>query len=198
MLNQVQCVSNMRQLTHGWLLYTTEHNGKMMIGYPGTGLQYWTDAGNSENAIRIGGLYRYCPNVGMFRCPSDDSGHYRSYSIGQYLNAEPNWSGTMPDPVTNLVQVARHATTYCFVEENDPRGSNLGSFDIPLDTSASAECWIDFVPGFHRGGMNITFCDGHGEYWHWDDPRTLANTGFFTCTPGNPDLKRLQKSLKGW
>src|SRR5258706_6355595 len=85
MANQVRCMSNMKQLTQAWIIYASENSGRIPVGYPGTGGQYWTDAGNTTTAIANGGLYRYCPNVKMFLCPSDDTGHYRSYSIGQYL-----------------------------------------------------------------------------------------------------------------
>lgn len=199
---QVQCLSQMRQLTHAWYAYSTDYDGRLVRGYPAA--DGWVERCNTAAAIENGKLFPYTSNVRIYKCPFDKTIHNRSYSIGQYHNGESGWGG-MTNPVYNRLSIPKPSTTYVFVEENDPRSDagcgsgddtyyNLGSFDIPV----AGDCWIDFVPAFHRGGMNLSFGDGHTEYWRLEDPRTLALSGFFACTPGNTDLKKLQQHYLGW
>jgi prepilin-type processing-associated H-X9-DG protein len=43
-------------------------------------------------------------------------------------------------------------------------------------------------------GANLTFTDGHIEYWKWDDPRTGVFVTYFMPGNGNPDLDRVNRA----
>jgi prepilin-type N-terminal cleavage/methylation domain-containing protein/prepilin-type processing-associated H-X9-DG protein len=187
--NQVICMSNMRQLTHGWIIYASENGGQIMDSntYLPTEPYCWVDGGNTLSALQTGKMWPYCPNPRVYQCPSDPSGHLRSYSMNGYLNGEH----IRGDTFTMLTHIA---TEYVMCEENDPRGWNINSFMCPN----SGDCYVDVVANWHKG-MNISFADGRVEFWRWVDPQSLGTLGIGACVlPPHPDLTRLQSVCKTW
>jgi prepilin-type N-terminal cleavage/methylation domain-containing protein/prepilin-type processing-associated H-X9-DG protein len=147
----------------------------------------------------------------LYKCPSDwITSNNRTYSVNGFLNGDItpgiNASYDWPISIFRLAQVTRPAQTFYFIDEYDYRSSyNNGSFVehpfVPTGGRTSDRYyWVD-VPGlFHLDGNNISFVDGHVEWWAWADPRTLAlppgAAGSVSAYYGNPaapnnDLLRL-------
>ena len=66
-----------------------------------------------------------------------------------------------------------------WVEENDPRGENLGSWIMsfaPPPTYAGA-AMIDSPAVFHGRSSTFNFADGHCESRTWKDGATIAYAG---------------------
>ena len=61
--------------------------------------------------------------------------------------------------------------------------------------------WRDLPPLRHGDGTNVSFADGHTEYWKWRDPRTTdlgrQVAGTDLRQPGNPDMLKVQKAVWG-
>jgi prepilin-type N-terminal cleavage/methylation domain-containing protein/prepilin-type processing-associated H-X9-DG protein len=180
---QDMCAAHMHAITTAWANYFID-TGQFVDPYPGVG---WTGAGNSLAANSTGTLAPYLGGPMILQCPSDDSGHFRTYSMNDHLGGQ--WATSYPV----RARAGRHAQTFVILEENDPRGSNLGSWVVRLDNGY----WVDFVTGFHSGSMNIAFIDAHVENWQWQDPRTLEIKSFYAYTPDNLDLFRLQAAFVG-
>lgn len=104
------CLSNMRQLTQGWMMYANDFKGSIpfaetngerkadgtintdnkdkrdgwvvdIAGDPGT---------NTRSSVEKGLLWKYCSAAETYRCPASiDLNHFRSYSINHHLNGTP-------------------------------------------------------------------------------------------------------------
>ena len=185
------CLVHMRHLTIAGREYADEHDGRVVP--PDTGPRSWVDNGNTPEAVTTGKLFPHVGVLEMYRCATDPTDHYHSYSIsgvvGQGGGAYP---GTGHKPVFALEDIYTPAEMLVFIEEEDPRGYNIGSWGVSLwdDT------WGDWVPGWHDGGANLSFADTHAEYWRWEDPQTLTVNTWCVPQPGNPDLHRLQAVMR--
>jgi prepilin-type N-terminal cleavage/methylation domain-containing protein/prepilin-type processing-associated H-X9-DG protein len=117
--NQAACLSNLRQLTQGWIMYAQENKGNLVWAAtsdktdkstPPTpqsdlnfGLFGWVIdvAGTTDSAASVqgGALWKHNPAANVYRCPSSfDRLHFRSYSINFHLNGERSINGTSPTP----------------------------------------------------------------------------------------------------
>ena len=89
-----QCLNNLRQIQHGWLIYSADNNdrivptagqGALQISLlpnpytaPGSPENQWVYGDMSQptaaanvNLIKMGLIFPYAPNVALFKCPAD-------------------------------------------------------------------------------------------------------------------------------
>jgi prepilin-type N-terminal cleavage/methylation domain-containing protein len=197
---RTQCMSNVRQLTIGWLQYASENHFKIMSSNTGDPDKYadWIGAGNTEAAITSGKLYPYIKTTKVYHCPADSGFHLWTYSISNFMCGEDG--GGSLKVVKSLNQVKHSSETFVFTEENDMRsdvsGYNQNSFMVlpPAPTAKLGQegHWIDFPANFHKG-CTISFVDGHAVYFHFSDPRTGKIQKPDTITPNNADLADFQR-----
>lgn len=141
-----------------------------------------------QEGFKQGGLYRYAPNVKVLHCPAD--ARYRnpyvnnptsppgSFALGSYSGAS-GLNGTPWNGITNLTrQSAIHhpSERYLWVEENDPRGENRGSWVInnPGPPPTAATSFEDSVADWHGGTSTFSWADGHAESHKWLDGATIT------------------------
>lgn len=198
------CMKDQRQIAQGWNVYAMD-NGRKIIwsdpaGDPDGNMSpdRWVKRGNTTDAIKEGALWPYLQDLNVYHCPSDWTDHPRTYSMAGFLHGENNW-GQMPWPTyaQTLGGVQYPSQQLLLVEENDPRGWNIGSWVIyPNEHPTNSSQWVDYVGVFHQGGDNVGFADGHVEFWEYQDERTLefADGGFhfYSNHPNSPDLQRYQ------
>jgi prepilin-type N-terminal cleavage/methylation domain-containing protein len=143
-----------------------------------------------QEGYKQGGLYRYAPNVNVLHCPADlrannpfvpnpstppGSFAYGSYSGSASMNGTPNAGlNTAMKKQTDL----RHPSErYLWVEENDPRGENRGSWVLgnagtpPAFSDATFE---DSVASWHGNISTFSWADGHAEGHRWVDGPTVT------------------------
>jgi len=163
-------------------------------------------------AIRLGALYPYCKNVKLYRCPTGVRGENRTYSIADSINGLTSGRG----PVTSGRVGARNGRTVLWIKKRTDitvpgpaqRIVFLDEGRITPDSYAThydAERWWD--PPFvrHGDGTNVSFADGHSDYWKYKGKKTLE-----TGKMANPqhqmqpvsdddyqDLYRMQKAVWG-
>lgn len=202
---QLVCLANLRQLTNAWLAFAKDNDGKLAVGdipYHGSE-RNWVQAPQDENGnymgnsptcniehkklgIERGALFPYLNNTNIYHCPADDrytrppdpdfdgrDGGYRSYSIPEGLN-DPDYDHA----IKLYSQIKNPAEKYAFVEENDCRGYNRGSWVLPApDNIITAWEWVDPVAAWHDGHGALGFADGHAEMHKWLEKATvkLAN-----------------------
>jgi prepilin-type processing-associated H-X9-DG protein len=163
-------------------------------------------------AIRAGAMYPYCKNVKLYRCPTGVRGEMRTYTITDAMNGLT--SGRTGVANGNVgVRVGR---TVLWVKKRTEISSPGPSFRLVfLDegrvTPDSYAChyvnarWWD--PPFvrHGDGSNVSFADGHADYWKWKGKKTLE-TGkmanpLHQMVPVTPeekeDLETMQKGVWG-
>jgi prepilin-type N-terminal cleavage/methylation domain-containing protein len=199
--NRTACMSNIRQLTIGWLQYATEHHFKVMgsntMGSVGAPAGYadwvWGDTyGNSQKSLEAGLLWPYIKSAKVYHCPGDIGFHVWTYSISNFFCGE-DFQGSLK-VVKSLNQVKHSSETFVFTEENDERqdatGYNRNSFGV---TKPGTWSWIDFPANFHKG-CTVSFADGHAIYYQFSDPRTaLIRSPGAQMPPPAPDLVNFQK-----
>jgi len=212
------CLSNLKQLTLGWIMYADDNDDKIVqadtgskdawVRWPG----YMAPEQEQIDNIRLGLLYTYCPEVKLYKCPTGIRGEVVTYAI---MNSMHGYEGT---PETeNLIfyrrmQIKRPNERAVFLDEGRLSSNSWGIY-------YEQERWWDLPTTRHGDGMNFSFADGHSEYWKWKDPRTIElawmgeeyitwiNTGWWKIgasldgnlnfSPGNQDLHRVQKAAWG-
>ncbi|NQV34151.1 MAG: type II secretion system protein [Phycisphaeraceae bacterium] len=160
--------------------------------------------------LERGRLWPYLKTAKVYHCPGDqrkiqaENSAFRSYSIlwtmhGAYSRQHES------DPVYDTGEVAhtyteirRPATKLVFVEDQDDRGWNMGSWVMnPL-----GERWTDSLGLWHADSGTLAFADGHAQRRKWRDKRTIEyfkdpyDSSFAHSTPENPnpDLKFVQEA----
>jgi prepilin-type N-terminal cleavage/methylation domain-containing protein/prepilin-type processing-associated H-X9-DG protein len=210
---RVHCASNMKTLTTAYMLYCDDNKQILPDSWPdrqpvnartqipwhrGDGYQsvqgWGTQYGNKELAFKDGCLYKYINNVQVFHCAGDFSWHVGSFAINSNLNGEIFGN---PKPLTKRSEIRKTSEVFVFIEENDLRyqwlGYNIGAYGV----NKTGTNWIDPPGSWHNNGTNVSFMDGHVEYWKWEpytarmmyDPNASRSS-----TPALKDYQRLQRA----
>jgi prepilin-type N-terminal cleavage/methylation domain-containing protein/prepilin-type processing-associated H-X9-DG protein len=187
---RVHCVNNVKTLSLGWFIYQDENDGELVPGHTDPGNWVLRPQNNAtveqkKQAIRDGLLYPFVGNeVGVFECPADDRDKnpeqytYRSFSIAGGANGE-SWSGY--EKATKYIELLRPSTRYIFVEEIDPRGYNVGSWQM----NPGPKTWVDPVAMWHNEQSTLGYADGHAEMHRWIDPHFIE-WNLQAMDPGTP------------
>ena len=195
--HQLTCYGQMMTLLDGWTQFAEDHDGQLPRNYPSVhhnGPLSWVDSGvgvdapsNLEHEIESithGTLFPYVGDVDTYHCPADtrlydpNQRAFRSYSISNTMNSP----GPSHGPKTEWAdEIANPASAVVFVEEPDPRGSNLGEWAMGLDEPR----WVDPVATWHEKACNLGFADGHVERHRWQNQSTIDwGTGAQFADPG--------------
>jgi len=180
---RIRCTGNIKTLTLTWLLYRDANDDRLVGSMINNDRHAWahpvpSGAGSLEDeingAIKEGALYPYVGKTPeIYRCPVDRRMRdprqtaYRSYSIANGANGERNWpdNGQDHQPAQKYGEIKSPSLKYVFLEDIDPRGSNVGSWQFhfrPL-------YWIDPVAMWHKDQTSLGFADGHAEMHKWSD-----------------------------
>jgi prepilin-type N-terminal cleavage/methylation domain-containing protein/prepilin-type processing-associated H-X9-DG protein len=154
-------------------------------------------------------MWTYCPSAGVYHCPGDQRAKqgrninlwaWVSYSKAAGMNGD-GWQGsnafTGAAPYfTKVAEIRQPGMSMVFVEEQDPRNENLGTWAIFVQPNLG---WVDPFAVAHGNDSSLSFADGHAENHKWVDNRTLqaardsaAGKSVFYYAGGNaknPDFK---------
>ncbi len=212
----VKCMAQEKQLTLAWDTYAEDFDGEMVgaddqINGPLHNAwiddNQWSPDRNTPPAIKRGALFPYVNSVEVYRCPNDEK-KQDTYRPSNHLGypAKVDWQG--PEGINiylhNTRQIHNPSGTMLFVEEDSwcPVGWDGWTLDPRQDSTISYN-WIDDVGLYHlpgREGMNVSYSDGHVEFWVWEDSRTYARTPTkdppngnvaFQSHPGSLDIERV-------
>ena len=198
------------------------------------GEQWWTgdDIGDfwmginldqriQKQAIRAGALFLYCKNENLYRCPTGMQGEMRTYTITDAMNGLRR-SGTFRRAGSREVG-ERNGRTVLWIKNRTEISVPGPAFRIVfLDegritpdsyaTHYENERWWD--PPFvrHGDGTNVSYADGHADYWKYRGMKTLE-IGKLAAVPGRnandlhqmvpnsdddyQDLYKMQKAVWG-
>jgi prepilin-type processing-associated H-X9-DG protein len=142
-----------------------------------------------NGAIKAGALFPYVGKTErVYRCPSDKRMRdprqtaYRSFSIANGANGETGWpdNGADHTPAKKYSEIRNPSVKYIFLEDIDPRGSNVGSWQFHFQPFE----WIDPVAMWHAKRTTFSFGDGHAEMHKWHDKYFIdwANTAMYSPT----------------
>jgi prepilin-type processing-associated H-X9-DG protein/prepilin-type N-terminal cleavage/methylation domain-containing protein len=217
---RISCFNNTRQLQLAWQVYTMENGERLPLNQsdpdsPAKQLPAVNNATNSWVAgnpkvdlttanIRKGTLYQYVGNVSAYRCPADSSTvdrhpdvqRTRSYAMNAYLGGDQPVSPAHPVPrmTTSDLLNPRPEKTFVFIEEHEQSVWGSSFLVSPRSKLAAASLsWLSTPSDRHQQGCNISFADGHAEYWKWYSPKS-DDTDQQATSSGREmrDIRRLQ------
>jgi prepilin-type processing-associated H-X9-DG protein len=138
----------------------------------------------TENITR-GTLYQHVGSTATYRCPMDLSSvnlhpeipRTRSYSMSSYLGGDPVYN-----PKFKYSEISRPDTVFVFIEEHESSRWDSSFFVQPprkptAVSAASSAGWLSIPSDRHEQGCNISFADGHFEYWRWLAPKEPSDPG---------------------
>jgi prepilin-type N-terminal cleavage/methylation domain-containing protein len=200
----IQCMSNTKQITLAWIMYSMDHedylcNSREWMGgdvYYGNVNNDWTNI----NILRASPLNNYLAgNYQVYHCPGDHRQYgnrgtvVRSVSMQCYIGV--GWTGGffVYNKMTSMVRPGA-ANTFVILDESKWT-INDGFFAVPMETydpyTPAAMAFVDVPATFHNNAGSLSFADGHSEIHKWRDART-ATAGLFAGSPKNPDLEFFQ------
>jgi len=213
---RISCLDNMRQLQFGWKMYAEDYNDHVAlnktapingtVGVAAAALRNSTNswvAGNPledrswENLAR-GTLFPYIKHPEVYRCAMDSSTtkngypRTRSYSINAFLGGDDE--DMDPRVKMRLSDIINPEHIFVFIEEHEKSIWSSAFIVLPRETNPAGGVWKSTPSDRHMQGCNLTFVDGHIEYWKWMAPK---KPGKELVSSGNElrDLRRLQDAV---
>ena len=171
---------------------------------------------NTTN-IQLGLLFPYNHSTAIYHCPSDMSTiqdangnplpqpRTRSYNMSQSVNGYP----TYVDPQSHyyvgalqpcfskfsLVTNPVPARLFVFIDENEGTLED-DQFGYPAPNFYSGY-WYDMPSNRHNQGGDLSFADGHVEYWHWKAPEINTTGPVVPVQPAQrPDYLRIGSAMR--
>ena len=194
------CLSNQRQLTLAWRLYSDDHNDQIVLNNPdnafgakGEKLPSWSlgnhKYGNPDGtnvallmSNRVASLGPYVRTVRLFKCPSDrsrtklaDGQSYprlRSFSMNSHMGTDVLWGsgGEVFWKMDAWNQFRRPG----WIVFTDTHEDSIGTCTFGLVRDRNFGGWSKFPTARHGQAGTLGYVDGHAEMKRWTDPRTLA------------------------
>jgi prepilin-type N-terminal cleavage/methylation domain-containing protein len=163
----------------------------------------------STECVKQGAFGPYLKNANVVNCPGDlrknltaNNGFaFISYSGVTGLNGQ-SWANHPTSPggnpsgameiLTKRNQLAHPTSKFLYVEENDPRGENWGTWVMNVNGTA-ANNWsgttiLDSPAAFHVTSSTFSWADGHATSRRWLNGATVSyaasmNTGKYGSPP---------------
>jgi len=172
--------------------------------------------------IQTGLLYPYNKSTGIYHCPSDMSTivdangnplpqpRTRSYNMSQSVNGlglyvDPYYNNNEPVDVTQpcfekLSQVTNPPPSrlFVFIDENELTLQD-DQFGYPMP-NYDPGVWWDMPSNRHNQGADLSFADGHVDYWRWKAPMLFTlppqQIGQPVTPAQMPDYKRIGNAMR--
>lgn len=188
------CVSNQKQLAVAWTMYCDDYQDKLVnfllvpnakneppwryaIPNPAPTIPAGVSPQMRETIIfregyKQGALFKYAPNADVVHCPADTRWKLpvgSGFSFGSLSPVAP-LNGESAE-LYKRANVTHPSERFLWVEENDPRGGNLGSWMINQGTppNFSDATIIDSPAVFHGSSSTFSWADGHASQRKWID-----------------------------
>jgi prepilin-type N-terminal cleavage/methylation domain-containing protein/prepilin-type processing-associated H-X9-DG protein len=193
----INCVSNTKQLSLSWTMYTGDYNDKMVPNWLGSA-SAWIDGNwgsvhempGATNilAVQKGLLYPYNPNVGVYRCTAAKLGPatipfaQRGLPLARHYSMEGRMGGGDASDAakygasdTSWVLGTKYPQYHKLTEVKNPGPSEAVNFvDESIETLDDGyfavnanDPWQNSPTARHGNAGVFGFADGHGEQWKW-------------------------------
>ena len=195
------CLSNQKQMALAWVMYANDNQEKLVnfiedlnakgetpwrYQTPPNPVVYPANA-SDEDKIRLrieagyrqGALFSYAPSSGILHCPGDKRVTLKAGQGYTYPSISPIGTLNGERPVFyKTTELNRTSEKFMWVEENDPRGDNLGSWIMDQQGTVQNDFlnskFIDSPAAFHGDSSSFNWADGHASMHKWRDAATLA------------------------
>ena len=139
-----------------------------------------------QECVRQGALGTYIKSADVIHCPSDT--RYKrpvgnGFSYGSVAGVDgmdgQEWpSLTLDKLITRRTQVMHPSERLLWVEENDPRGENWGTWVMNFSGTQANDfagtTFVDSPAVFHGQSSTFSWSDGHVSARRWVDGATVA------------------------
>jgi prepilin-type processing-associated H-X9-DG protein len=164
------------------------------------------------SAIRAGALFPWVPADKLYACPTGVRGEMRTYTVTDAMNGLTSGrTGTTTGSIgvtvgrttlwvkkTTQVVVPFPAQRLVFVDEGRVTPDSYATHYVNPR-------WWDPPHCRHGDGTNVSFVDGHADYWKWRASETIAIGKMAnplhqfqpTTEEGMEDLHQMQKGVWG-
>ena len=120
----------------------------------------------------------------------------RSYALDYYLNGELLHESGLANAFTGVVtrygDISGPSKVFAFADES---AMSIGDGEFMV-YRAPSQTWIDVPTDRHSRGGNLSFADGHCEYWKWRAPKQVQAQGYTVMSAADAqDLQQLQAVL---
>lgn len=198
--HRITCINNARQLTVTWVLYSGDHEERLVANGAQTG--------PGRSTLWVGGAYHnfrpaftnplylldpklaafapYLTDKAPYKCPSDKTTHIvvrgrpvpqiRSYALNLYVGPNESMSERLSARFVTYrttAQIATPSMTFLF-QDVTPQSLCTPAFILPMP--GQGDRWFHLPATHHNNGGVLTFADGHAEAHRWLDSRTLRST----------------------
>jgi len=196
----ISCINNLKQLQLGWFMYAGDNDDKLVRNggvleqvndpaaqeaQPGGAKSQWVqgrvdqsiNVATNVGLIKVGLLYSYVNNVGVYKCPADKLSvngfpTCRSMSMNCWMNPIDSWNTSGGNHAGKVKEFRKQtdivnpgpAMAFVLIDEN-PWGINDGFFVCDPFFAV----WIDIPASYHNGAGGLSFADGHAEIKKWKD-----------------------------
>ena len=219
----ITCVSNQKQLSLAWVMYSGDFNDKLVPNWPGDARAWIDGSGDSSvhklpgatnvNVLRKGLLYPYNPADGIYQCPTAKGGPppIQNVKLVRHVSLEGRMgggNGKNGSPDTRWVLGANYPQYEKLVQIKDPSPSEAMTFldesllcldDGYFAVNATTPLeWQNSPTARHGNSGVLAFADGHAERWRW---RAISveqdlNSGVKKYGPDTTaDLRRIQQAV---
>ena len=224
-----QCLSNLKQLVYAWTMYSGDYNEILVPNWlndprawiDGTeGAVYAYPGATNIQAIKNGLLFKYNPNISVYKCPAANRGPselspnvaiVRNYSmVGRMGGANDDTAkrfnvaggstewvlGTEYLQYQKLTDVVRPSPSESFVFL-DESIQTIDDGYFAVNFANEPNDWQNSPTVRHGNACVFSFADGHSENWHW---RTLnKDQGLDAPIAGPPntqlDINRMRYAV---
>jgi prepilin-type N-terminal cleavage/methylation domain-containing protein/prepilin-type processing-associated H-X9-DG protein len=165
----------------------------LVTGGPGWALSHPTEADVQHGFLFEHTSYTFkiyqCPadsstltnagnNLGDWTCQTRGRQRARSYNLSQSVNGYPDFNAdifALIPRFAKLTEIRDPNPTRCLVFIDELESTLVDSiFGMPTQHFNKKEEWWDMPASRHSQGANLSFADGHAEYWKWDAPKTFV------------------------
>jgi prepilin-type processing-associated H-X9-DG protein len=216
----ISCLNNLRQLQICWNMYVHDNDDRLPLndfvytpeGAPISNGVSWcpgiTVFDVTTTNIEQGLLFPYNRSTAIYRCPADRSRvmtmdgeelpmlRTRSYNMNGTLACRTTWWTPVFLKYSEMLEPAP-SKVFVLIEVHED-----GIFDAHFGISSTIDPfylnnWGDLPEDRHNRGANLTFADGHVEYWKWRAPKRFVNWGQPVADEADrQDLRRVQEGVR--
>ncbi|MEO6035645.1 MAG: prepilin-type N-terminal cleavage/methylation domain-containing protein [Verrucomicrobiota bacterium] len=212
----ISCLSNTKQLTLAWTLYSGDNREQLVPNFLYDQTQAWIQGdvngrpGDTNIAnIKNGKLFPYNSAPGIYVCPADDYRRpdgskvtrVRSFSMSGQMNSDINVNPAYPMRMkTSDIFKPGPSGALVFIDESSiiqvAGGSSVTLEDGYFAINVDARIWQNSPSDRHSRGGNVSFADGHSEIFKWREP-TTGRVGYNqpARTPSDRDFDRVAAAI---
>ena len=203
----IACLNNTKQLTLAWTMYSGDNHEELVPNFIFNQPLSWilgdvsSRPGDTNVAdIQKGKLFPYNTSLEIYMCPADDykrNGQpikrVRSFSMSGQLNGDaPNVNPRYPvrKKVSDIVDPSPSGALV-FLDENT-RTLEDGYFALQVDERV----WMNSPSDRHDRGANLSFADGHSQFYKWREAKTGKGYWFDAAlSPVDRDFDRVAPTI---